>query len=226
MSMQTEAEIQESHRQAERLNARLYGSSKKPNGAAAGIPSPLSETIDPGIVAGAAAKQSQAEGVKRGILPSEQYAAGTVTGPNGNTGVQSGGSDGRGDSASAHWDVMTNMLALHRDAPVICANPTCGRRVKRRSRRQKYCSSRCGQMARHYAVKPALGGDTQDDPNPPKKVNVSNVVHAAKSKSDLIRNAVQTEFIAGHQWERVVSPDGVVAFVAQLRRPTYSSGRA
>ena len=186
------------------------------------------ETIDPGIVDAVTAKQSQAEGVKREMPPDELEAAGAVTGPTGNTGVQGGGGDGRGDcgAASAHRDVMTNMLALHRDAPVICANPTCGRRVKRRSRRQKYCSSRCGQMARHYTVKPVLGRDAPDDRNPPKKVKVSNGLQAAKSKSDLIRNAVQTEFIAGHHWERVVSPDGIVAFVTQLRRPSYSSGRA
>jgi hypothetical protein len=130
------------------------------------------------------------------------------------------------DDNGAARSTMTNMLALHRNAPVICANPTCDRRVKRRSRRQKYCSGRCGQMARHYAVKPVLGGDTRDDRNPLKKANVSNSLHGAKSKSGLIRNAVQTEFFAGHQWERVVSPDGVVAFRTQLRRPSYSSRRA
>ncbi len=115
-----------------------------------------------------------------------------------------------------------HMLALHRDAPVICANPTCGRRVKRRSRRQRYCSDRCGQMARHYAVQPVLGGDTRDDRNTPKNANVPKVLHKVKSKSDLIRNAVQTELFADRKWERVVSPDGVVAFVTQLRRPSYS----
>ncbi len=117
------------------------------------------------------------------------------------------------------------MVASDRDAPVICANSTCGRRVKRRSRRQKYCSDRCRQMAQHYAVKPVLGGDTLDDRNPPKKVNVSNVLHRTKSKSDLIRNAVQTELFAGREWERVVSPHGVVAFVTQLRRPSRASRR-
>ncbi len=135
------------------------------------------------------------------------------TGPIGGKGVASS------DGATAP------MLALHRHAPVICANPACGRRVKRRSRRQKYCSDRCRQMTGHYAVKPVLGGDTRNDRNPPKKVNVSNVLHGAKSRSYLIRNAVQTELFADREWERVVSPDGVVVFVAPLRRPSYSSRR-
>ncbi len=115
-----------------------------------------------------------------------------------------------------------HMLALHRDTPVICANPTCGRRVKRRSRQQKYCSDRCRQMAHRYVVKPALGKDTRDDRNPPKNVNVSNILRGTKSRSILIRNAVQTEFSDGREWQRVVSPDGVVAFMTQLRRPSYS----
>lgn len=135
------------------------------------------------------------------------------TGPIGAAGVASS------DGATAP------MLALHRYAPVICANPACGRRVKRWSRRQKYCSDRCRQMTGHYAVKPVLGGDTWNDRNPNKNINVSNVLRVAKSKSDLMRNAVQTEFFAGYEWERVVSPDGVVTFVTQLRRPSYSSRR-
>lgn len=118
-----------------------------------------------------------------------------------------------------------HMLALHREAPVICANPTCGRRVKRRSRRQKYCSDRCRQVAHHYAAKSALGEDTRDDRNPRRNINVSNVMPTAKSETDLIRNALQTELFAGREWERVVSPDGVEAFVTQLRRPSYSSRR-
>ncbi len=174
----TELEIQESHRQAPRLAARLGMSPKGTNGVAPVTPFPLGETIETGIVAVGTAKQ-------RAMPP----------------------------------------LALHRDAPVICANPACGRRVKRRSRRQKYCSDRCRQMTGHYTVKPVLGGDTRNDRNPPKKVNVSNVLHGTKSRSDLIRNAVQTELFAGREWERVVSPDGVVALVTRLRRPAYSSRR-
>jgi hypothetical protein len=64
-------------------------------------------------------------------------------------------------------------LAAHRDAPVICANPSCGRRMKRRSRQQKYCSDRCGQMARHWRQSPVLTPDSRRDRNPQKKIIVS-----------------------------------------------------
>jgi hypothetical protein len=46
------------------------------------------------------AKQPEAEGVNRGMLPSEQDAAGTLAGPTGNTGVKGGGDDGRGGGGS------------------------------------------------------------------------------------------------------------------------------
>jgi hypothetical protein len=60
-------------------------------------------------------------------------------------------------------------LAAHRDAPVICANPSWGRRMKRRSRQQKYCSDRCGQMARHWRQSPVLTRDTGRDRTPQKR---------------------------------------------------------
>ena len=98
--MQTEAEIQESHRQRERLNVRLYGSSKKPNGAATDIPSPLGETT--GIAAAVTAKQRQTERAKCEMLPGEREAAVTVTaGPTGTAGEQGGGGDGRGGGGMA-----------------------------------------------------------------------------------------------------------------------------
>ena len=118
-----------------------------------------------------------------------------------------------------------HMLALHREQPVICANPSCGRRVKRRSRRQKYCCDRCRQMAHHYAVKPASGKEIGDDRSTLKNVNVSNGLRRAKSRSDLIRSVWQSELIDVFEWERVVSPDGIDAFVAQRRRPSHSSRR-
>jgi hypothetical protein len=54
------------------------------------------EKIDLGIVAAVAAKQSQADGVRCGMLPGEQVAAGTVTAPTGNMSLQGGGGGGRG----------------------------------------------------------------------------------------------------------------------------------
>ena len=92
---QTDLEQEESQRQAARRNARLYGSPTKNDGTPNVIPFPLSETIDTGIAA-VLAKKGQVVGVKRGMLPGEQNAAGTVAGPTGNTGVQGGGGDGGG----------------------------------------------------------------------------------------------------------------------------------
>jgi hypothetical protein len=37
-------------------------------------------------------------------------------------------------------------LATRRDEPVVCAK--CGRKTKRRSRQQRYCSARCQNKAR------------------------------------------------------------------------------
>ena len=62
------------------------------------------ETIEAGIVGAVTAEQSQAEGVKRGMLPSKRSAAGTVSGPTRNTGVQGGGGDGRGGGGGGTAD--------------------------------------------------------------------------------------------------------------------------
>jgi hypothetical protein len=70
------------------------------NGAANVIPFP-GERIDTRITAAVTAKQPQTEGVRRGMLPGEQDAAGTVAGPTGNTGVQGGSGDGRGGGGMA-----------------------------------------------------------------------------------------------------------------------------
>ena len=56
---QTDGEIREGRRQAERRAARLGISPKKTNGTTPAAPFPVSETIDTGIVAAAASKQAQ-----------------------------------------------------------------------------------------------------------------------------------------------------------------------
>jgi hypothetical protein len=53
--------------------------------------------------------------------------------------------------------------------------------------------------------------------HPPKKTNAANEMQGEKSRSRLIKNAIQTEFFGGGRWERVVSPDGVVTDVTRLR---------
>ncbi|MGB6509236.1 MAG: virulence-associated E family protein [Xanthobacteraceae bacterium] len=72
---QTELEIQESRRQAERRAARLGVPLKKTSGTAPATPFPLGETIDTGIVAAVTAKQPQAEGIQRGTPPTEPSPA-------------------------------------------------------------------------------------------------------------------------------------------------------
>jgi len=42
----------------------------------------------------------------------------------------------------------TRTLAITRETPVAC--PACGKRVKRKSRSQVYCSTKCRERA-HYA---------------------------------------------------------------------------
>ena len=99
------AEEMEAGRNRSRYFANLGASRPQPtvppqktNSAPAGIPSPFGEsiTVDTGIVAAITAKQPQAEGVKRGTLPGEHDAAGTVIGPTGNSGVECGGGGGGG----------------------------------------------------------------------------------------------------------------------------------
>jgi len=116
--------------------------------------------------------------------------------------------------------------AARRDAPVRCE--ACGRTVARRSRQQKYCSDRCRDFARREnnartAFKnPVVGQDTGKRTNPFKKSNGFNGLHGAKSRSTPRifgpRQVIERELFGGRDWTPVVSPDGVIAQVARLRR--------
>jgi hypothetical protein len=106
-------------------------------------------------------------------------------------------------------------LALHRGAPVICAN--CGKQTARRARQQKYCSDRCRNQNARQCVKIAgTGRDSQTDTNPPKKDKDISALPEAKSRSTLVNNAIQTEFFGGGRWREVISPDGVRCYVTRL----------
>src|SRR5262245_30025530 len=77
--------------------------------------------------------------------------------------------------------------ASRRDAPVTCAS--CGRQVKRRGRRQLYCSTRCRKRA-HYAESVRRGdfsafplSDTALGTIPLKKGKKFNALQWAKSLS-------------------------------------------
>jgi hypothetical protein len=105
-------------------------------------------------------------------------------------------------------------LALRRDQPVTCA--TCGRTVKRKSRRQRCCSARCQNKARWRHRTTRMARSARCTRNLPKNPNAASDLLGQKSRSRLINNAIQTEFFGGGKWERVVSPDGVVTDVTRL----------
>jgi hypothetical protein len=76
------------------------------------------------------------------------------------------------------------LKASRRDAPVRCA--TCGRKVERRARQQRFCSSRCRQKA-NYAEKVARGDFSTHTfarpTNPPKKDRKFKALQRAKMLS-------------------------------------------
>jgi hypothetical protein len=121
-----------------------------------------------------------------------------------------------------------NSQAARRDAPVKCA--VCGRVVPRASRQQKFCSARCrkrnayAENARTDVFSRGLDQDIGNGTNPPKKSNSFNGLQAAKSRSNPSIygscDVIERELIDGRDWTAVVSPDGVIAQVARLRRAT------
>ena len=52
---------------------------------------------------------------------------------------------------------------------------------------------------------------------PQKNQCDSNYLQPSESRTDLIRTAMQTEFVTGRQWKRIVSIDGVVCYVTSFR---------
>jgi hypothetical protein len=115
-------------------------------------------------------------------------------------------------------------LALHRDAPVVCAG--CGQTVERKMRGQRFCSVSCRKAgSRHEGS--ALPEKTNIRPfsrkivdEAPKYANDFNKLENRKNASlraRLIRNAQQAEYFGGGQWREVISPDGVRCYVTRLR---------
>jgi hypothetical protein len=119
-------------------------------------------------------------------------------------------------------------LARRRDEPVICANPKCGRTVRRRSRHQRYCSSRC-RVSAHRAKKaveptkivaryPRSGHETR----PPKKAQDFNGLQDRFSRSTLRisgpRHVIEVEVFGGRVWQALVGPDGIAVQLSRLRQ--------
>jgi hypothetical protein len=117
-------------------------------------------------------------------------------------------------------------FASRRDQPVVCES--CGAKVERRMRGQRFCSSRCRDRARGRSRKAFLGKDTRAPTTPTKfrpKVNDLQAINDGSSprKEALLARAIQVERIYPHQWMEKVGPDGVKVWVAQLR-PRYRYG--
>lgn len=115
--------------------------------------------------------------------------------------------------------------------PVSC--PICGETVRRQSRRQLYCSTKCRMRA---ARGPASPGHRTPELNAPAAIlryeprQKSNDFNGAKTPkpgwSDGIigpRRVVDREAIAGRDWHEVVSAHGVVSYVSQIAKRALAS---
>jgi endogenous inhibitor of DNA gyrase (YacG/DUF329 family) len=73
----------------------------------------------------------------------------------------------------------------------------CGRKVKRKSWQQKFCSDRCRDFAKgqNRVRKSFLGDETREAPNPPKSASKNNSLQAAKTGS-----SVPLNLLGGYRW--------------------------
>jgi hypothetical protein len=73
----------------------------------------------------------------------------------------------------------------------------CGRKVKRKSRQQRYCSDRCREYAKAQGRvrKTFLGTDTGVTPDPLFLTNKNNGLHEPKTASSIPINVV-----GGYRW--------------------------
>lgn len=120
-------------------------------------------------------------------------------------------------------DKIKNAICPRRDQPVICE--TCGRKVERRMRGQRYCKPRCRDRGRGRSRKAFLGKDTRAPASPTKISSASSDLQRAKTPSSSkakvsLARVIQVEIIDRHHWEERTSPDGVKVWVAQLS-PRY-----
>jgi hypothetical protein len=120
-----------------------------------------------------------------------------------------------------------NIVSLRRTDPVVC--PVCGRRVLRRARAQRFCSTKC-RMRSHRAEQVRNGernkngapiGDTRRVTIPLK--NISKVKLLQRAESQSIRrifgppHIIEAECFASHSWEPRISSEGVLIETASLR---------
>jgi hypothetical protein len=117
------------------------------------------------------------------------------------------------------------MAARRRHQPVICAS--CGRRIERRARQQKFCGQRCRQRA-HYedqvrrgVFSPRPASDTARPTHPPKNASDSKrLLERFSGSSPRIfgpRHIIEAEVFGGRNWQSMTSSDGVSVEVSRLR---------
>jgi hypothetical protein len=78
-------------------------------------------------------------------------------------------------------------ISPHNNSPVICAS--CGKRVARNGRTQRYCSARCRDRGRGRGRKALLGQDTRAPATPHKSASNINALQGAKTRSSSFENA-------------------------------------
>jgi endogenous inhibitor of DNA gyrase (YacG/DUF329 family) len=91
---------------------------------------------------------------------------------------------------------------VNRFEAVSCA--ACGRKVKRKSRQQRFCSDRCRDWnkGQRRVRKSFLGTDTRASPQPPFLPNKVNVLRARHTGS-----SVPLNLLGGHRWPNAVNID-------------------
>ena len=101
-------------------------------------------------------------------------------------------------------------LASNKLLPVRC--PACDRIVKRRSRQQTFCSTRCRNKAHKtpWTLKtPVRYHPSQEGTDPHKSSNENNILQWPKTGSSRVpsdgivgpRQVIGAEIIAGREWE-------------------------
>jgi hypothetical protein len=78
-------------------------------------------------------------------------------------------------------------LSSHNNSPVICAS--CGKRVARKGRIQRYCSARCRDRGRGRSRKALLGQGTGAPATPHKSASNINALHGARPRPSPYTNA-------------------------------------
>jgi hypothetical protein len=129
------------------------------------------------------------------------------------------------------WNSATTRLAHRRDQAVLCDH--CGRKVRRKSRHQRFCSRRCRVSA--HRAKTFVQAIKKRRRYPPTgdETNASNIVSNSKrvpqrflGSSPHIRgpkHVIEDEVVAGRDWRQVTSADGIASFVSHLHEPTLVS---